>query len=79
MLKYITIFVFALLSVGADNGCDSNTSVEDKTRDGLGHIVLNRGVADANVEVYTVTIEGKKFAVAVYAGYGVGITQILDK
>jgi hypothetical protein len=79
MFKYLVILAFAVLAIGADDSCASKSSLKDKTRDGLGLIVIERGNGNSDVEVYVITLEGKKFAVAVYQGNGVGITQIMEK
>lgn len=79
MFKYFVIFTFAILAIGADDSCAPKASLKDKTRDGLGQLVIVRGGGNCDVEVYVITLEGKKFAVAVYQGNGVGITQIIEK
>jgi hypothetical protein len=79
MFKYLVLLAFAFLALGADDSCSPKASLKDKTRDGLGQLVIERGTGNSDIEVYVITLEGKKFAVAVYQGNGVGITQITEK
>jgi hypothetical protein len=81
MKTFLTVTLFSLLCLGANSGCEEKqSSLKDKSRDGFGQLVIDRGGSgNSDVEVYVITLEGKKFAVAVYQGFGVGITQIMEK
>jgi hypothetical protein len=80
MKTFLTVTLFSLLCLGANSGCEEKqSSLKDKSRDGFGQLVIDRGSGNSDVEVYVITLEGKKFAVAVYQGFGVGITQIMEK